>query len=140
MPIETRMLPSGGRLWIVNGALSGKEIIARNDAVFKMKAYEGVRWLIIDESQVTSVDLSTEEIGIITQQNDRLASLLPKLVTAIIIPYDLGLGMARLWEIKTERQGWSSNILRSRAEADAWVRQEVFNKFGTELPKDLSPI
>ena len=134
------MLPAGGRLWIVSGVLSGQEIIARNDAVFKTKAYEGVRWLIIDESQVTSVDLSTEEIGTITQQNDRLAAVLPKLVTAIVIPFDLGLGMARLWEIKNERQGWSTNILRSRVEAESWVRQEVWQKFGIEVPKDLTPL
>lgn len=138
MPIETQILQYGGRLWIVRGVLSGKELIARNEAVLDTKSYEGVRWLIIDESEVTSVDLSTEEIRMITQQNDRLAAVLPEMVTAIVIPYDLGLGIARLWEIQSERKGWSTRILQSRADAELWVRHEVWQKFGMELPKELT--
>ncbi|HYX67585.1 MAG TPA: hypothetical protein VE825_00510 [Terriglobales bacterium] len=139
MPIEAHILQGGaGRLWAIHGVLSGKELIARNEESLSSKSYEGVRWLIIDESRVTSVDISTEEIRRITQQDDRLAAVLPKLVTAIIVPQDLAFGMTRMWEMLTERPGWSTRAFRTWPEAETWLREEVRSTFGMELPQDLA--
>jgi hypothetical protein len=139
MPLEFHILHGGmGRRWIVRGALRGKELIARNESILSSKSYEGVRWLIIDERAITSLDLTPEQVRTIKQQDDRLARVLPELVTAVIVPSDLVYGMTRMWEMLTERPGWSVQAFRSEAEADAWLREEVRRKFGMELPEDLS--
>jgi hypothetical protein len=139
MPIEVHILHDGmGRLWVRRGVLTGKEIIAHNERIFSSKSYEGVRWLLIDDTQ-TTMDISTAEIQTIKRQDDRLAAVLPELVTAVVVPYDHGFGMARMWEILTERPGWSVRAFRSRPEAEAWLREEVQRKFAMELPEDLSP-
>jgi len=139
MPIEVHVLHDGkGRLWTCRGVLTGKELIANNDRILTAKSYEGVRWLLIDETD-TTMDISPDEIRRIKKQDDRLAEVLPELVTAVVVPYDYGFGMARMWEILTERPGWSTRAFRSRPEAEAWLRDEVRRKFGLEVPEQLRP-
>ena len=139
MPLEAHVLHGGmGRRWVLSGVLRGQDLIARNDHLFNSKSYEGVRWLIIDETAVTSLDLTGEQIRTIKRQDDRLALVLPEMVTAVVVPSDLGFGMTRMWEMLTERPGWSVRAFRSMAEAEAWLRAEVHRKFGIELPADLN--
>lgn len=139
MPIQIHILQEGmGRLWVCRGVLSGKELIANNERILSGKQYEGVRWVLIDETE-TTMDISAEEIRTIRQQDDRLAAVLPELITAVVSPYDVGFGMSRMWEILTERPGWSTHAFRSRPEAEAWLREEVRRKFAMELPEHLSP-
>lgn len=139
MPIEVQVVHGGaGRLWTLRGVFSGKELIARNEETLRTKRYEGVRWMIMDETEATSIDVSPEEVRIITQQDERMAAVLPEMVTAIVAPHDLGFGMSRMWEALTERQGWSTRTFRSRPEAEAWLREEVRRRFRMELPEDLT--
>jgi hypothetical protein len=139
MPIEFHSVQNGmGRIWLCCGILTGRELIANNERILDSKSYEGVRWLLIDETE-TTMDISTEEIRAIRRQDDRLAAVLPELVTAVVVPYDVGFGMTRMWEILTERPGWSTRAFRTRPEAEAWLREEVRRKFGIEMPENLSP-
>ena len=139
MPTEVHILDDGmGRLWVRRGVLTGKEIIARNERILSSKSYQGVRWLLIDDTE-TTMDISAAEVQIIRRQDDRLAAVLPELVTAVVVPYDLGFGMARMWEMLTERPGWSVRAFRSRPEAEAWLREEVRRRFAMELPEKLGP-
>jgi hypothetical protein len=139
MPLEVHIVDGGrGRIRIDRGVLSGKELIARNEYVLSSKSYEGVRWLLIDGTATISMDISPEEIRAIKKQDDRIAAVLPELVIAVVFPYDFGFGMTRMWEMLTERPGWSISAFRSRPEAEAWLREEVRRKFGMELPEDLS--
>ncbi|HMD18090.1 MAG TPA: hypothetical protein VKH18_15605 [Terriglobales bacterium] len=135
MPIEGHILQDGmGRVWVCRGVISGKELIANNERILISKSY--VRWLLIDETEAT-LEISATEIQTIRQQNDRLAAVLPDLVTAVLVPSDVGFGMARMWEILTARPGWSTRAFRSRPEAEAWLREEVRSKFAMELPENL---
>jgi hypothetical protein len=139
MPIEGHILQNGmGRLWVCRGVLSGKELVAQNERILSSKSYQGVRWLLIDQTE-TTLDISPAEIRTIKQQDDLLAAVLPELVTAVVVPYDFGFGMARMWEMLTERPGWSTRAFRSRPEAEAWLREEVRRKFAMELPENLGP-
>jgi len=139
MPFKVHILQNGvGRLWIGHGVLTGKDLIANNDRVFRSKSYEGVRWLLIDETDATLKDLSPEEIRTIREQDDRLAAVLPQLVTAVVAPNDFIFGMSRMWEMLTERPGWSVRAFRSRPEAEAWLREEVRRRFEIEIPRNLS--
>ncbi|MGO9337514.1 MAG: hypothetical protein ACLPY1_08405 [Terracidiphilus sp.] len=138
MPIEVHIVQQGmGRIWVCRGVLTGRELIANNERVLSTKSYEGVRWLLIDGTD-TKVEVSTEEIRTIRRQDDLLAAVLPELVTAVVIPSDYGFGMSRMWEILTERPGWSIRSFRTRPEAEAWLRDEVRQKFRMELPVDLN--
>jgi hypothetical protein len=137
MPIEGHILHNGmGRVWVCRGVLSGKDLIANNERILSSKSYVGVRWLLIDETEAT-LEISAAEIRTIREQDDRLSVVLPELVTAVVVPTDFGFGMARMWEILTERPGWSTRAFRSRPEAEVWLRDEVRRKFAIELPENL---
>jgi len=137
MPIEGHILHNGmGRVWVCRGVLSGKDLIANNERILSSKSYVGVRWLLIDETEAT-LEISAAEIRTIREQGDRLSVVLPELVTAVVVPTDFGFGMARMWEILTERPGWSTRAFRSRPEAEVWLRDEVRRKFAIELPENL---
>ncbi len=139
MPIEVQVVNGGaGRLWTLRGVFSGKELIARNEQTLSTGRHEGVRWMIFDETEVTSIEVSAEEIRVIAQQDQRLAEAVPELVTAVVAPHDLGFGMSRMWEAITERPGWSIRTFRSRPKAEAWLREEVRRRFRMELPQDLT--
>jgi hypothetical protein len=138
MPLELHVLQSGaGRIWICHGVVLGSEFIRNNDRTLSSKSYEGVRWLLIDETDCT-LAITPGEIRTIKAQDDRLAAVVPELVTAIVTPNDYAFGMTRMWEILTERPGWSTRVFRTRPEAEAWLREEVRRRFGMELPVDLS--
>jgi len=138
MPFTVHILQNGtGRLWIAHGVLTGRDLIANNDRVFRSKSYEGVRWLLIDETDATLKDISEKEIRTIREQDDRLAAVLPQLVTAVVAPKDFTFGMSRMWEMLTERPGWSVRAFRSRLEAEAWLREEVRRRFEMEIPENL---
>jgi hypothetical protein len=126
-----------GRIWVCRGVLTGEELIANNERVLRTKSYEGVRWLLIDGTDA-KVEVSPDEIRAIRDQDDLLAAVLPELVNAVVVPYDYGFGMARMWEILTERPGWPTRSFRARPEAEAWLRDEVRRKFRMELPADLN--
>ncbi len=139
MPVEAHTFQNGmGRLWICHGVLTGKELVANNERIMQSKSYEGVRWLLIDET-AARLEISPDEVRTIRRQDDQLAALLPELVTAVVVPSDYSFGMSRMWEMLTERPGWSTHTFRSRPAAEAWLRDEVRRKFGMEIPENLSP-
>jgi hypothetical protein len=127
-----------GRLWVWTGVITGKELIANNEHILATKRYESVRWLIVDETATTAMEVSPEEVRTLKRLDDRLAAVLPELVTAVVVPTNFAFGMARMWEIMTERPGWSVGVFRDMGEAKQWVRGEVRRKFSLELPEELS--
>jgi len=138
MPLQVQILHGGmGRRWTFTGVINGQELIANNELIYNSKSYEGVRWLIIDYTATTGMEVSPEEVRIIREQDERLAKVLPEIVTAVVVHYDLGFGMTRMWEMLTERPGWSIRAFRSKPEAETWLREEVRRKFKIELPEDL---
>jgi hypothetical protein len=139
MPLEVHILQNGaGRVWICRGVVLGSEFIQNNERVLSTKSYEGVRWLLIDETNCT-LTISPEDLRIIKAQDDHIATLLPELVTAIVVPHDYAFGMTRMWEALTERPGWSTRAFRLRRDAEEWLRDEVRRKFAMELPETISP-
>jgi hypothetical protein len=138
MPIEVRSVQNGmGRIWVCRGLLRGRELIANNEQILESKRYEGVRWVLVDYTD-TTLEISAQEVRAIKYQDDRLAAVLPELVTAVVVPSDYAFGMARMWEMMTERPGWSARSFRKRTEAEIWLREEVTRRFGMKLPGDLS--
>ena len=140
MPVDVQRVHGGlGRLFLCRGAVKGGEFIARNQEMLSAKAdYRGVRWVLIDQTRSTSLDIPSAEVQVIVEQDERLAAELPELVIGVVVPQDLGFGVSRMWEMLTERPGWSVRVFRARPEAEAWLREEVRRKFGMELPEDLT--
>jgi hypothetical protein len=93
------------------------------------------RYTIIDLSFVTSMQINSNGIHSVVEQNKRLAALaVPGVLLAVAAPKDLGYGLSRMWEILNEQIGWETMTFRTRAEADAWIRHRSKEKFDLDVP------
>lgn len=93
------------------------------------------RYAIIDLSFVTSMQINSNDIHSVVEQNKRIAALaVPGVLIAVAAPKDLGYGLSRMWEILNEQIGWETMTFRARAEADTWIRQRAKEKFDLDVP------
>jgi hypothetical protein len=109
-----------------SGVLKGQEII---DATISLLTTEDrvrdIAFGLVDLVDVTRAEITTDELRQIADADKRLAQLAPRVVLAVIAPSDLVYGLARMWEMLVEETGWTTVIVRSRAEADAWVKTKL---------------
>ena len=93
------------------------------------------RYTIIDLTSVAAMQLSSDDIRSVVEQNRRIAAIAnPGVLLAVAAPKDLGYGLARMWEIFMEQIGWETMTFRSRPEAESWIRQRAKEKFNLDIP------
>jgi hypothetical protein len=140
MPIDATLIGGGqGVVYIHRGAVTADELLAMtHKALARPEIVRKVLFCIIDQSDVA---LSYEPMQVISRLqilDKKLIRLMHKgFVQAIIAPSDLAFGYARMWQALSENEGWESRVVRSRAEAVAWVRARVKERFAVELPEKL---
>jgi hypothetical protein len=93
------------------------------------------RYCLIDLSLAEAMNISSEDILAVIEQNKHIAGLAPPgPIIAVASPKDLGFGLARVWEVFVEQVGWETMTFRSRTEAEAWIKERLRRKFGIVLP------
>ncbi len=127
MPLHTEFTPDGrGVLQTATGSVSLVELIT------DLSGRQGDpariaqrRFVLTDFSGATALtDATTENLRRLIAEQRRTARAAPKLDLAIIAPSDLIFGVARMWEGMAEDLGWSGCVVRTRAEALAWLREQ----------------
>jgi hypothetical protein len=92
------------------------------------------RYAIIDLTFVEAMNITSDDIRAVVEQNKRIAALAPPgPILAVASPRDLGFGLARVWEALVEQTGWETMTFRSRSEAEDWIKERLFQKFGIAL-------
>jgi hypothetical protein len=97
----------------------------------------GVPWLfiVVDLSEVTSLNAQTAEIERLVEQDRLLAALTrPRLPFAVIAPQDSYYGVARMWQSISDEIGWDTQIFRDRPKTEIWIREQVQQKYNVALP------
>ncbi len=108
------------------GVLKGQEIIDGGLALLAEEdRLRGLAYGRIDFTEVTSIQITPEDIQRIADTNKRMAKLNPHVVVVIIAPGDAIFGMARMWETVAESTGWKTTVVRTAAEADTWLETEL---------------
>lgn len=109
-----------------SGVLTGQEII---DSALQLLADEdrlcGLAYGRVDFTEVTSIQVTPEDVHRIADINKRMAKLNPQRVVVVIAPGDAVFGMVRMWETLAESTGWKTTVVRTAAEADAWLETEL---------------
>jgi hypothetical protein len=108
-----------------SGLLTANQIInAKRTLVTEQ--HHGLRYLIVDVTAAVEIHISAAEIWAIVDENKRLALIAePGMPVAVAAPQDIGFGMARMWEVHPHETGWRIAVVRSRAEADSWIQQNL---------------
>jgi hypothetical protein len=108
------------------GVLKGQEIIEGGLALLaEERRLRGLTYGRADFTEVTSIEITPDDIHRIADTNKRMAKLNPNVVVVVIAPGDAMFGMSRMWETLAETTGWKTKVVRTAAEADAWLEAEL---------------
>jgi len=93
-----------------------------------------VKYILVDLTFVDTLNVPYRDMELIAQGDMRLAqNATPGVLFAVAAPRDLGFGLARMWQVLAEKTKWETMVLRSRAEAEAWIRERAHEKFGLDI-------
>ncbi len=133
MPIELKFLDNrAGVLYHFKGLVTGKEIIETNEEVFSSPDFKRIKYGVIDQTQVESLNVSTADLLMIARQESRAADVNSEAAVALIAASELAFGLSRAWETMTYNAPWQKKVFRSKAEAYAWTRAKIKEKFSID--------
>jgi hypothetical protein len=104
------------------GVVRGSEIIQANWEIIEEKERLGsVRFALVVFAPEAGVDVSTDEIRDIAEQDQIMKGWIPRCAVAVVAGQDVQFGLARMWESYVARVGWQTCVFRSRTEAEQWL-------------------
>jgi hypothetical protein len=123
MPYLTEFIDEGtGILHVGSGVLKGQEIIKVVMAMAgKVPHPERVTHGLIDLTEVTDFQVSTEELKVITGVDRTQAETMKRIYVAIVAPKDVAYGMSRMYEGLMLTPGWTIEIFRTMNQARTWL-------------------
>ncbi|MFI5251424.1 MAG: hypothetical protein ACHQQQ_03235 [Bacteroidota bacterium] len=127
---STEFIDDGkGVIQVARGKVSGTEIIDGSLEIQHFQERTGtLRYGLVDLTDVSHLDITTENILRIVQTNVITSKLSPSSVVAIVASKDFTYGIARMWESFAVETGWKTKIFRKRDEAEIWLRDTLGSK------------
>ena len=124
MPYQVEFVAGGTGIHLTGaGTVLGAEIVAGAFEAHRDEARaRGLRYGLVDLTELTVLQITTEEIRDTVAEDRVTAALAPGIFVAIVAPRDYVFGMARMWQAFAEVTGWETAVFRDRAEAIEWLR------------------
>jgi hypothetical protein len=135
MPVRLTSVAQGqGLAYSAYGRATGPDFVQANERVMKMSLGELV-FAVVDHSGASEVDYDGTAVKRIVEQDKELMKILrPGFLVAVVAPRNLEYGFSRMWQQMAEITGWEIMVVRTREEADRWVRAATTRKFNLEIP------
>ena len=95
----------------------------------KFKKY---RYSLSDYTSTIHFDISNKSLEIITEYCDIASNVNPEAVVAIVAKHELLYGLAKMWEILSNKTNWEKMVFRNREDAEVWIRTRVKEKYGID--------
>jgi hypothetical protein len=113
-------------LGVASGPLSGAELLEANRTVYETEEKtRAIVYIICDYRQVTSVDITAEDIRELAERDKEAARINPNIIMATVVGGDLGFGLSRMWQAYTSENPFVARIFRAMDEAERWVADQV---------------
>ena len=80
---------------------------------------------LIDLTEVSEFQVSTEELRIITGIDKRHSGTIKGIAVAIVAPEDLMFGVSRMYEGMMPTPGWSIGVFRTMNQAQVWLAAQL---------------
>lgn len=107
---------------------ANEQLIAANSPAKKLK------YAIVDLVGMNPMYVAPSEMETIVQQDRQIAALIPGgLIVALVAEQNVTYGLARMWEAFVAGINWETQSFRAEAEAVAWVRERVKERFKIEI-------
>ena len=109
-----------------SGELTGEEMIAPKHVLLEdPERLRPLRFAIVSLIDVTRFDITPQQVHALADLDKRIGEHAPFVAVVVIAPRTHDFGMARMWETILDVPGWSSMVVRTRAEADAFLARHV---------------
>jgi hypothetical protein len=124
MPYQVEFVAGGTGIHLTGaGTVLGSEIVAGAfEAHRDPVRARGLRYALVDLTELTVLQITTEEIRQVVAEDKITAKFAPGAFVAIVAPRDYVFGMARMWQAFAEVTGWETAVFRDRAEAIEWLK------------------
>jgi hypothetical protein len=109
-----------------SGELTGEEMMAPKLRLLEDPAkIRPLRFAIVSLIDVTRFDITPEQVHQLAEFDKQIGEHAPVVAVVVIAPRTHDFGMARMWETILDVPGWTSSVVRTRAEADAFLARHV---------------
>ena len=126
MTINIKYIDNGiGIEIIASGFVTGEEIIKAHQEIYHTQNLERQKYQLIDRTECTEYNVSTEEVKQIAAIDNAAAKSNPDIVIAIIAPTDIQFGMSRVWQVHVEESKLLTQIFRDRISAENWISEQI---------------
>ncbi len=122
--IEVRQTVDGiGIVGTSVGLVSGQDLL---DATARLREeVEGnprIRYAVMDFSAIPEEKIATESLRVLATQRIESVS---GIIVVVVAPSEVLFGLSRMWEMLAEREGLISRVVRTQAEAIAWLQDKL---------------
>jgi hypothetical protein len=102
--------------------VSGAEIYRAKNEFFAYPFSGNCRYVICDFTNAGAFDVSPEDVDLIVAQDKRAMESHPVLMEAVVAPRPVVFGLARMWQSKVDVVRPHTAVVKTRAEAIAWLQ------------------
>jgi len=106
---------------IASNQVSRSDFIDACSEAFNNKNVVKQKYQILDFSQCTDFELSSNDIDSLSRLAINASKINPNIIMAIIAPSDLVFGMSRVYEVYAEESGFKIKVFREKLQAENWV-------------------
>ena len=141
MPVRLVTVAQGqGLVYSAHGRVTGPDFLAANEEALNLPLAPLV-FSVVDHSGASELYYDGNHIKRIVEQDKQLMKLVrPGLLVAVIAPTNLEFGLSRMWQQMAAITGWEIMVVRSRDDADRWVRATAASKFSLEVPPIMAEL
>ena len=126
MTIDVRYVDNGrGVIIRQSGVVTGKEIIAVHDEIYKQHKVVCQQYHIIDKSYCTEYNVTAKEIKIISSLDCKMASLNPDIIMAVIESNYLQFNLTDVWKVYIEDSIKYSKSFSDHLNALRWIKNNL---------------
>ncbi len=120
MPYSTTWTPRGVS-WRYWGRVTGDELLRSNREVYGDPRFSGIRYQLVDLSEVESFDVSPHDMAVLAEADHAAARINPSIRVAVAAPNEMIRILSLYYEAESSDSPWEQQIFDSLADAQAWA-------------------
>ena len=104
-----------------------KKYLTQDEEKFKKYRYSLADWTAINEAKISS-----DAVQLIARLCKQAAKVNPNIIVGSVTDQNYIFGLARMAYIMRDDTDWENKAFRNRAEAEAWIKQRVKEKYSID--------
>ena len=125
--IEVDLTTDGfGVIYKSSDVLTGQDLLEADARLpEEIERNPEIRYLLVDHSAIPQAQVDSRSLQVLAQRAAGALEMVEHGIVAIAAPNDVLFGLSRMWQMQAEQPGLVAFVARTRAEAIAWLEQEL---------------